>query len=605
MTSRLHAIALRSGTTRIEAPPWTLSNVPGWAGSISIGIGLAALVGWILGIDVLKSMIPGVIAMKANTALCLVLLGGGLVLLSLVRYRPAGRWLGMTLAGITAAIAVITGAQFFAGIDFGIDQLLIREPAGQIGTVTPGRMAPATVISLVALAMAAMVATKSPRTVIVLCGLALALAYLNLLDYLFDASVPAFLAGYTQMAVNTAVAVGVLGVGVLARLGPANPFAPLGGHSSTAILLRRLLVVTVAVPIVVAWLRLEGQRLGLYDTSFGTSLMVVAITILSLIAIIHSGHWASELEARRVASDLERDGFFELSLDMLAVFGADGRFLRVNPSWESILGYRPDELIGRPLFDLIHPDDLARTQAAAQAHFVEGDRVHAFQNRYRHRDGSYRWLEWMSRMAPGNTHAFSVARDITDRKTAEERRQRRHRALETRNETLSQEAIRDPLTGLHNRRFFEASVARKERRWARSAGGSLPPVSVVLFDLDNFGQLNKLHGHQAGDAVLRLFAGILKKRFRDTDLVARYGGEEFVALVEGARAGDAVRIAEDVRAALEAASIDIGTDEPVRVTVSAGCAELDGERRIGPALSVADVWLSQAKRSGRNQVIGL
>ncbi|HUQ43593.1 MAG TPA: diguanylate cyclase [Candidatus Limnocylindria bacterium] len=605
MSSRLHAVALRAGTTRAETPPMTISNVPRWAGSIAIGVGLVALAGWILGIEILKSMVPGVIAMKANTAICLVLLGGAVVLLSRDRDRPGRRWPVIALAGTAGAIAVMTGAQFFAGGDFGIDHLLFREAAGQVGTVTPGRMAPATVITLVALAISAIVAPRAPRAVIVLCTVALALAYLNLLDYLFGASVPTFLAGYTQMAVNTAVAVGILSVGLLARLGPANPFAPLGGHSSAAVLLRRLLVVTVGVPVAVAWLRLEGQRLGLYDTSFGTSLMVVAITILSLMAIIHSARWASVLEARRVASDLERDRFFELSLDLLAVFDADGRFMRVNPSWESTLGYPAAELIGRPLFDLIHPEDLERTQAAAQAHFVEGRRVQAFQNRYRHRDGTYRWLEWMSRMSPDNSLAFSVARDVTERKAAEEGRQRRNRVLETRNETLSQEAIRDPLTGLHNRRFFEVTVARLERRWTRSAARAIRPVAVVMFDLDNFGQLNKLHGHQAGDAVLRLFAGILKKRFRDSDLVARYGGEEFVALVEGATAGDAVRIAEEVRGALETAAIDIGTDEPIRATVSAGCAGLGDDRNVSHALSVADVWLSQAKRSGRNQVVGL
>lgn len=76
-------------------------------------------------------------------------------------------------------------------------------------------------------------------------------------------------------------------------------------------------------------------------------------------------------------------------------------------------------------------------------------------------------------------------------------------------------------------------------------------------------------------------------------------------VIEGATASDAIRIAEDVRAALEATSIDIGTDTPIRVTVSAGCAELSDERQVAQGLSVADVWLSQAKRSGRNQVIGL
>ena len=131
------------------------------------------------------------------------------------------------------------------------------------------------------------------------------------------------------------------------------------------------------------------------------------------------------------------------------------------------------------------------------------------------------------------------------------------------------------------------------------------PVSVIIFDLDLFGQLNKQHGHQAGDAVLRMFAGLLKKRFREHDVVARYGGEEFVAILDGATASDAVGIAEDIRSAFEAASVDIGTGTPIQATVSAGCAQLDTERNISAGISMADVWLSQAKRAGRNQVVGL
>ena len=130
-------------------------------------------------------------------------------------------------------------------------------------------------------------------------------------------------------------------------------------------------------------------------------------------------------------------------------------------------------------------------------------------------------------------------------------------------------------------------------------------MSVIIFDLDHFGEVNKQHGHQAGDAVLRQFAGLLRRRFRGEDLVARYGGEEFVAVVVGATAADAIRIADDIREAFELAPVNIGTDAPLTVTVSAGCAQLDDEGNVSAGLSMADVWLSQAKRSGRNQVIGL
>jgi len=290
---------------------------------------------------------------------------------------------------------------------------------------------------------------------------------------------------------------------------------------------------------------------------------------------------------------------------MLSVVGADGRFQRVNGAWETSLGYRADELVGRSAIDLIHPDDRERTLAESLRRHQAGDRVDAFESRLRHADGSYLWLESVSQTAPDGSVSFAVARDITDRKAEEDRRARQQSELESRNAALSERADRDPLTGLHNRRYFDSEVARLERRWSRLTLDARPPVSAIIFDLDHFGQVNKQHGHQAGDAVLRLFAGILRKRFRDKDLVARYGGEEFVAVLEGVISADAIQIADDIRAAFERASIDIGTDTPIRATVSAGCAQLDEARNASAGLSLADVWLSQAKRAGRNQVVGL
>lgn len=605
MTSRQLARARHPEGRTLAVPPATLADIPFWAGLLSVAIGLVVLLGWMLDLDALKSMIPGVLTMKANLAVCFVLLGTGLTLTSGATAGPTGRLVGLALAGGTVAIASITGIQYLTGVDLGVDQLLFREPLADIGTAVPGRMAPSSAVGIAALGVAALLGVSAPRFVIALCAAALSLSYLNILDVLFGADGPTFLKGYAQMAVNTAIAMGIIGVGILARLGAANPFASLAGGSSSAVLLRRLLIVSIVVPIAMAWLRLEGQRRGLYDTSFGTSLMVVGMTALSTVAIVRSAGWASAVETKRRAAELERDRFFDLSLDLLAVFDAEGRFQRVNKAWETTLGYPAGALIGRSLFDLIHPDDLERTIAEADVHFGDGEHVEAFQNRYRHHDGSYRWLEWMSRMAPDNSIAFSVARDITERKSAEERRAKRQRVLETRNETLSERAVRDPLTGLYNRRHFDDTVARLERRWRRLSSATRPPVAVVMFDLDHFGQLNKRHGHQAGDIVLRLFAEILKKRFRERDLVARYGGEEFVAILEGATSADAVRIAEDIRATLEQVSIDIGADTRIQVTVSAGCAQLDDERSVSAGLSVADVWLAQAKRGGRNQVVGL
>ncbi len=165
-------------------------------------------------------------------------------------------------------------------------------------------------------------------------------------------------------------------------------------------------------------------------------------------------------------------------------------------------------------------------------------------------------------------------------------------------------AIRDSLTGLHNRRHFDEALERLVAAHRRDRQGEPRPLAAIMFDLDRFGEFNRDHGHLVGDAVLRAFASILSSRFRAADLVARYGGEEFVAVLDGATLDDAQAAADEVRRALEATSVPDEAGEPLRVTVSAGCAALDAadpsrERLI----RTADVALFMAKRAGRNRVV--
>jgi diguanylate cyclase (GGDEF)-like protein len=166
-------------------------------------------------------------------------------------------------------------------------------------------------------------------------------------------------------------------------------------------------------------------------------------------------------------------------------------------------------------------------------------------------------------------------------------------------------AIHDPLTGLYNRRYLDDALDRilAEHRRARAAGGD-KPLAVIMFDLDYFGVFNKEHGHQVGDRVLKVFAEVLRRRFRASDLVARFGGEEFIAVLDGATRDDAVRIAEQVRAQLLRRSIPDEAGHSLRVTVSAGCAALDdGEPTRENLLRTADVALFMAKRAGRDRVV--
>jgi PAS domain S-box-containing protein len=124
-------------------------------------------------------------------------------------------------------------------------------------------------------------------------------------------------------------------------------------------------------------------------------------------------------ESTCLQPQLDHDRFFDLSLDLLAVANFEGYFLRVNPAWEETLGFTAAELMAQPYLDLVHPEDRSTTRSAAQG-LSQGAVAIQFENRYRTKDGSYRWLLWSARPYDEQNLVYAVAHDITDRKQAEE-----------------------------------------------------------------------------------------------------------------------------------------------------------------------------------------
>jgi diguanylate cyclase (GGDEF)-like protein len=165
-------------------------------------------------------------------------------------------------------------------------------------------------------------------------------------------------------------------------------------------------------------------------------------------------------------------------------------------------------------------------------------------------------------------------------------------------------SVRDSLTGLFNRRYLDATIARMEAGRTRHAKADRPGAAAIIFDLDHFGKVNKLHGHRTGDAILRAFADILRGRIRSSDLVARYGGEEFLAVLEGTTADQAVAIADEIRTLFSAATVTGPDGSAIAATVSAGCAAMGADDdRFSDIIARADVGLVMAKRAGRDRVI--
>lgn len=131
----------------------------------------------------------------------------------------------------------------------------------------------------------------------------------------------------------------------------------------------------------------------------------------------------------------ELDRFFSLSLDLLCISGLDGRFRRVNPAWEQVLGWTSEDLVSVPYIDFVHPDDRAVTAAEAGS-LSEGATTLSFENRYRCKDGSYKWLSWKAKPLMDAGLIYAVAHDITDQKRAERALHNHGAALEDANREL-------------------------------------------------------------------------------------------------------------------------------------------------------------------------
>ncbi|WP_422981830.1 diguanylate cyclase domain-containing protein [Undibacterium sp. Ji50W] len=281
----------------------------------------------------------------------------------------------------------------------------------------------------------------------------------------------------------------------------------------------------------------------------------------------------------------EREAFFSLSLDMLCIATTSGYFHKINRAFERTLGYTQEELLSRSFLEFVHPEDLEKTKQEVDKLRMGIDTI-SFDNRYQHKDGGYRWLNWTTPAPiPGSNFLYAVARDVTEQRLRDER-------------TLYL-ASHDDLTGLANRwRFNEelkASFARLKRHSNRQ-------FAVLVLDLDQFKPINDTYGHQAGDIVLRTIGERLNAIKRETDVLCRLGGDEFALLAPDADAGEAGMIAERMRKEI-ILPISIGeTDVIVDVSIGIAMAkEHSGD--TNDLLKLADDAMYQAKRGKENSVL--
>ncbi len=161
-------------------------------------------------------------------------------------------------------------------------------------------------------------------------------------------------------------------------------------------------------------------------------------------------------------------------------------------------------------------------------------------------------------------------------------------------------SIKDGLTGIFNRHYFDTHI----KQMVKKSTDSKRSLCLLMCDIDHFKQVNDTYGHQAGDIVLKTIANVLKSIFRVTDLVARYGGEEFAILVNDITIDEAMYIAQRARTRVESIDFKVKTQkDPIKKTISIGVTEYKIGESISDFIERTDKALYQAKEDGRNKVI--
>lgn len=323
--------------------------------------------------------------------------------------------------------------------------------------------------------------------------------------------------------------------------------------------------------------------------------MLVCLVIAAGLCLL--GGWLVAQVAARTRAEQHYRLLAENSNDGIVSFALDGSLLYASPAFASLIGRTVDECADMNMDEIVYSPDRAKFM------LVDGEvREGSACFRYVCRDGVPRWVEGSTRLAAASpglpAHYVASIRDISERKLAERR-------IEDLNIELAAQASTDGLTGVANRRRFDEALTREWRRAARES----TPVSLLLLDVDLFKRFNDRYGHLQGDECLRAVAGALAgSARRSADLLARYGGEEFVILLPNTDQAGAALLAEDARAAVEAAAVEHADSTFGQVvTCSVGFATLypqpdDLAGMQQQLIGVADAALYEAKRAGRNRV---
>ena len=281
--------------------------------------------------------------------------------------------------------------------------------------------------------------------------------------------------------------------------------------------------------------------------------------------------------------------------DPFSILDRDYTILKVNDSYAHMNGQLAKDLLGKTCYEALYDRTSVCEECVVEKTFRSSDPC-AKEKLVTTPDGSEMWMEiYTYPVFDENyqvSHVIEYARDITDRKMAEE--EKKHLIKK-----LNRLSTTDSLTGLLNRRALNDILDHEIDRASRYSSD----LSLILCDIDRFKLINDTYGHRAGDLALQAISESLKNTLRKADVIGRYGGDEFMMILPETSLSGAASLAEKVRAAVESTELELPGEKLSGLSMSIGvancCAAVENSDTI---VARADAALYTSKQAGRNRV---
>jgi len=611
-----------------------------------------SLAGWGLRLPWLQSILPGTTPLNPGTAACFLLLG-----LAQWWVRPSENEAWQRTAGIARlipalAVALISGLR--VAESFGSAAVV----SGAETALSPTRdlftgMAPNTAVCFLLLGVAlAIFDARNTRRLEYSQLLFIAEGVLAMSAFLarsYELASMVRPGAYLSMSYNSSLGLLMLTAGFLTEPVPGGFLEVVHASSAGGVMARHFLPAAILVPPLLSYLSWRGQIVGLYSDDARRLLFIMSNVVVFGVLVLRTAHslhvadrerqhaqsalkqtnemltdWVRELEARNKETLLlnemgdrlqtcltTEEACGVITKSALSLFPNDsGGLFVTNPSKNLVEvmavwgGFAPSEPVFAPedcwalrSGRLYRVDDSSKTPVCAHVRskvengylcvpmVAQGEAVGILH------------LE-MGAVTPGGRPAMTEAKNRLATSVAD------HLALALSSlrlrETLHIQSIRDPLTGLFNRRYMEESLEREIRRADRKQR----PLAALMLDLDHFKRYNDTLGHAAGDAMLRAIGSFLQSRMRKDDIVCRYGGEEFTIIMPESSLEIAKQRAEKLRQQGKELEISLNGQFLGSVTFSVGIACFPEHGTTSEQLlRAADLALYRAKAAGRDCVM--